>query len=198
MSAIGKLTVVESKLFARDTPSFFWGLAFPALLLLVLGAFFPGFRDPVAELGGARLIDLYAPIVLGMAVATLALATLPVYLATYRQNGVLRRLATTPVHPSRLLFAQLTVQVSVAVLAALLAIIVGVVVFEVAVPQNPAGFLLTFLLLAAALFAVGLLVGAIAPSTSAGQSIGMLLYFPMLFFAGIYFPARRCPMGCAP
>jgi ABC-2 type transport system permease protein len=39
----------------------------------------------------------------------LALFTIPTYLGTYREKGVLRRLCVTPVHPATLLVAQLAV-----------------------------------------------------------------------------------------
>ena len=100
-SPLVKLIAVETKLFLREPAAVLWGLLFPSLLLGVLGAFFPGFRDPLEDAGGVRLIDLYAPIVLGLCLATLAFATLPAILATYRQFGVLRRMATTPVHGPR-------------------------------------------------------------------------------------------------
>lgn len=193
--ALIKLSIVEAKLFTRDRMSLFWGLAFPALLLVVLGAFFPGFRDPIEGANGFRLIDVYAPIVLGLAIATLAVASLPVYLTTYRQNGVLRRLATTPMPPGNLIFAQLAVQVTTAFVGSALAIAAGVLAFDIPFPQNPAGFALAFVLAAASLFAIGLLVGAVARTVSAGQGIGMALYFPMLFFAGVYFPRDAMPEG---
>ena len=43
MTALAKLDVVEAKLLRRDPMSLFWGLIFPALLLVVLGLAFPGF-----------------------------------------------------------------------------------------------------------------------------------------------------------
>ena len=96
MSTLTTLTLTEAKLFRRDGVSLFFGLLFPPLLLLVLGAFFPGFRAANADLGGLRLIDVYLPIVLVLTLATPALSTLPTYIATYRERGVLRRMATTP------------------------------------------------------------------------------------------------------
>jgi ABC-2 type transport system permease protein len=187
-SPIAKLVSVETKLFLREPVAVIWGLVFPALLLFLLGAFFPGFQDPLEDAPGVRLIDLYGPIVLGLCLATLAFATLPAILATYRQFGVLRRMATTPVHPVKLVLAQLAVQMMVAILSASLAIAVGVLAFDLPVPGNPLGFVLAFVLAAASVFAVGLVIGAVAPTVSAGQGIGMAIYFPMLFLAGVYFP----------
>lgn len=188
MSALATLTKTEARLFARDPMSLFWGLAFPAVLLAVIGLVFPGAQDPNPDLGGARLVDLYAPVALGFALATLGISVLPVILATSRERGVLRRLATTPVHPARMVVAQLLVHLAVAVVAGILAVAIGVAFLGVTMPGNLPGFILAFLLGAASLFGVGLLIGALAPAASSAQGIGLAVYFPLLFFAGVYFP----------
>ena len=188
MSALATLTRTEAKLFVRDPMSLFWGLAFPALLLAVIGLVFPGAQDPSPDLGGFRLVDLYAPIALGFALATLGISVLPVILATARERGVLQRLATTPVHPARMVIAQLLVHLAVAAMAGILAVVVGVAFLEIPMPGNLPGFILSFLLGAASLFGVGLLIGALAPTASSAQGIGLAVYFPLLFFAGVYFP----------
>lgn len=188
MAATMQITKVESRLFARDPIALFFGMVFPGLLLLLLGAFFPGFTDPSSDLGGASYLEVYGPIALALGLATLGLVTLPPILGGYRQFGILRRLRTTPVHPSRLLSAQLTVHLAVAVVAAAAAVMVVVVGFDVPVPELPLWFLIAFMLGAASVFAMGLLVGARARSSVSAQAIGMAIYFPMLFFAGVWIP----------
>jgi ABC-2 type transport system permease protein len=195
MSAFRSLTFTEARVFAREPAGVFWGLVFPALLLIVLGFVFPGAREPSVDLDGYRLVDLYAPIVLTLGLTTLAFATLPVILATYRERGVLRRISTTPAHPRLMVLAQLTVHVALAVAATGLALIVALVVFAVPAPGNPGGFAASLLLAATALLAVGMVVGAVARTAAAGQGIGMALYFPSLFFAGVYLPRGAMPEG---
>ena len=195
MSATMQLTRTEGRLFRRDPIALFFGLVFPGLLLLALGYFFPGFDEPSADLDGASYIEVYSPMVLVLGLATLGLVTLPPILGTYRQFGILRRLRTTPVHPARLLWAQLAVHMVVAIAAAAIAVFVAVVAFDVTFPESPVWFVLSFLLAAASIFSIGLLVGALARTTTSGQAIGMALYFPMLFFAGLWIPRRIMPDG---
>jgi ABC-2 type transport system permease protein len=190
-----KLTLAEGKLFVRDPIALFFGLVFPAVLLLALGSFMPGFDEAYDDFGGLRLIDVYAPVTLALGLATLGFVTLPPILATYRQFGILRRLRTTPVQPAQLLWAQLVVHMVVAVLASVAAVVVAVLAFDVVVPEQPLWFVVSFVLAAASVFALGLLVGAIARSTSAGQAIGMATYFPMLFLAGVWVPRDVMPDG---
>ncbi len=195
MSATMKLARTESRLFVRDPIALFFGLVFPAVLLLALGYFFPGFDEPSADLDGARYIDIYGPIALVLGLATLGLVTLPPILSTYRQFGILRRLRTTPVHPARLLAAQLLVHLVVAILATAFAVLVVVAAFDVPFPERPLWFVFSFLLAAASIFSIGLLVGALARTTTSGQAIGMGIYFPLLFFAGMWIPRSIMPDG---
>jgi ABC-2 type transport system permease protein len=191
MNRLARLTTTELKLFLRDPMAWFFAIAFPPLLLVVLGAI-PAFREPQADLGGRRVIDLYVPIMVGFVLAMLAVSVVPTYLATYRERGVLRRLATTPVRPAALLGAQMAMALLLAVATVTLVLAVGVVGFATAVPGSPAGFLLAFLL-AAALLAVGILAAAVAPSGRAASGIGTLLFFPMMFFAGLWAPRDAMP-----
>ena len=193
MAATMKLTRTETKLFARDPIALFFGLIFPVVLLVALGFLFPGFDEPVAELDGGRYIDTYSPIILALGIATLGLVTLPPILGAYRQFAILRRLKTTPVHPGRLLTAQLVVHGSVAIVSAALAIFGVALFFDVPLPESPVWFVVSFLLAAASIFTIGLLVGALVKTSVAGQAVGMAIYFPMLFFAGVWIP--RTIMG---
>jgi ABC-2 type transport system permease protein len=188
MSATTKLTRMEGRLFLREPVALFFGLIFPALLLLGLGSLFPGFDEPAPELGGGRFIDVYAPVAIVFGLAMLGVGTFPATLATYRELGILRRLRTTPLHPARLLWAQMLVQFSVAVVATAAVVIVATVVFAVPIPGQPIWFALSFILTAVAMAVTGLLIGSVAPTSQSAIAIGMAVYFPMLFFAGLWIP----------
>jgi ABC-2 type transport system permease protein len=192
MSALSKMIWNEMKLFLREPFGVFFAVLFPTLLVVILGSI-PGFREPSKDLGGLRVIDLYVPISIALSLALLALTALPSYLGTYREKGILRRLAVTPMPPARLLLAQLLTNLLMAIVAVGLLIAVARIVFDVAVPRQVVGYIVAFLLAAAALFAIGLLVAALAPSGRAAPSIGMILYFPIMFFAGLWIPRAAMP-----
>lgn len=192
MSRLAKLTLTEAKLFWRDPTGWFFALAFPPLLLVILGSV-PAFREPDAGLGGLRVIDLYVPILVGFVLAMLAISVFPNYLATYREKGILRRLSVTPVQPSRLLQAQLAMGLAMALGAVVLVMGIGAVVFGTALPAQPLGFLVAVVLAAGALYAVGLLVAAVAPTGKAAAGIGTVLWLPIMFFAGLWAPREAMP-----
>jgi ABC-2 type transport system permease protein len=187
MSALSRLTVTETKLFFREPAAVFFTLAFPPILLVILGSI-PAMREPDKALGGLRVVDLYAPIIVAMAIATFSLSALPQQFATYRDKGVLRRMRTTPVKPVVMLGAQLLMAtiMSVSVMVVLLAI--GRLAFGVDLPEQPLAYLVGYVLCALAMFAIGLLVASLAPSGKGAGAIGTLLFFPVLFFAGLWAP----------
>lgn len=179
---------LETRLFLREPLSMLFGLVFPPLLLVAMGVLFPGFDEPLPELSGGRLIDIYAPTVIGLGLAMLALMLLPTTLSSYREMGILRRLRTTPVHPRRLLLAQVTANVLVSIVSATVTVLVARFVFDIPFPGSVLWFGISFLLGVTAMFTLGLLIGAIARSATSSQVYGFALFFPMLFFAGVYVP----------
>lgn len=187
MSALGKLTAVEAKLFSREPAAAVYGLAFPTVMLVIFGSL-PSMRAASSTLGGLRIIDVYLPILIGLGLATLALNTLPGFLANYREKGVLRRLSTTPVNPARVLAAQLAVNVLAAMVSIASLIGIGHVAFGVVLPRQFVGFLVTLVLLVTSLYTLGLLIASVAPTNRAAAGIGTLLYLPMMFTAGLWTP----------
>jgi ABC-2 type transport system permease protein len=192
MSGLTRMTLNEMRLFLREPVAVFFGVFFPSLLVVILGSI-PAFRVPIRDLGGLRVVDLYVPISIALSLALLALTALPSYLGTYREKGILRRLAVTPMPPARLLLAQLLTNLVMAIVSVALLLTVARILFDVALPRQIIGYSVAFLLAAAALFAMGLFVAAIAPSGRSAPSIGMLLYFPIMFFAGLYVPRAAMP-----
>jgi ABC-2 type transport system permease protein len=192
MSAVTKLTLVEAKLFLRDRVAVPLTLALPVLLVVAFGLI-PGIRDPDPDLSGQAPLELVAAIGVSIALAMLGLSVLPTVLATYRERGILRRLGATPVHPAALLGAQLVVNVATALVSIALLLVVGGLTIHLPVPRQLAGFGLVLLLGLAALFTIGLLIAALAPSTRAATGIGMTLFFPSLFLAGVYVPREVMP-----
>ncbi|MGX6601096.1 ABC transporter permease [Micromonosporaceae bacterium Da 78-11] len=192
MRVFAKLTLIELKMALREPMFAFFVLLFPSILVGILGAV-PSFREPSPDLGGGRVIDLYVGISIALVVAILGLQTMPAILSAYREKGILRRLAVTPARPMLLLGAQLAMSAGSAIVSAALVLTIGRLVYDVPLPAQFAGFVLAFLVTVAGVMAIGLLIAALAPTGKTGNAIGTLLFFPSMFFAGLWAPREVMP-----
>lgn len=201
MRALRILTISEARLYLRDPANGFFALAFPTVLLLVLGTVMPGMRDRIPGLtggfAGLRPIDLFVPITLALAMATVSLTTFPTVFGAYREKGVLRRLSTTPLPASRMLVAQIAINVVALIAAVVVALVASQVVLGIAMPDQPLLAVGMFLLGAVTMISLGCLMAALVPSAGVAGGLGMLLYFPMLFFAGVWTPGPLMPESIA-
>lgn len=192
-----RLFITETKLFLRDIGNPFFILVFPTLLLLVLGFVMPGMQDRITDVGppydGLTGIAVYTPVILTLTAATAALTVFPVYVVTYREQGVLLRLATTPVLKHAVLWVLLAISAGAVVLGMLIALGFGSLFFGLPVPVNLPLTLLAVALMLLVCFTLGALPAALAPRAGVASAVGMGLYFPLLFFAGLWIPTPLMP-----
>ena len=127
-----------------------------------------------------------------MGLALLAFYSLPVPLVSYRELGILRRLSTTPVPPSWLLAAQGVVNLCMAATMILIIVVAGTALGAPA-PKSAAGFALSVLLSIAGLFSIGLVIAAVAKTTTSASVVGRVIFFPLIFLAGLWWPRELMP-----
>ncbi|MFI5627998.1 ABC transporter permease [Streptomyces sp. NPDC051664] len=182
----------ETRLFLREPGSLFWILVFPTVLMTILGLV-PSFRHPDDALGGRRVIDLYVPVAVLLAMIMAGLQAMPPVLTGYRERGILRRMSTTPVRPSALLTAQIALHGAAALGSAVLVMAVGRIAFDVRLPGQPAGYLLALLLATASVLSLGAMVSAVSATTKVSAAVGSVVYLAMMFTAGVWVPVQTMP-----
>ncbi|GAA3251021.1 ABC transporter permease [Nonomuraea helvata] len=187
-----KLLLVETKLHLREWPFLIFTIGLPVALLVVLGLSVPSMTERVAS--GERYVDTQMPSMMTLlSLLILACNVMPAVLSAYRQQGVLRRMSTTPVHPGRLLAVQLLIHLVVGAVSTAVLIVTGSLVFGSAAPRQWVGFVLVFLLGSAALQAIGLVIAALAPNPKVASGIGSVVMFPLMFLAGMWVPRDIMP-----
>lgn len=191
-AAFGVIVRNEARLALRSPLAIAGSAGLPVILMIIFGEL-PTFQRSSSALGGLTGYQTYVPVILMLGLAMLALWGLPGPLVSYREQGILRRLSTTPVPPSWLLAAQVAVQLCVALAAMLIVVVTSITAFGLAVPASPAGLALSWLLAAAGLFALGLLIAALAPTAASVNVIGRVTLIPLLFFAGLWLPRALMP-----
>jgi ABC-2 type transport system permease protein len=191
-SAFGMILKNEARLSTRRATGLVANISVPLVLLLIFGLV-PAFRRASSAFGGLSWLDVYVPIIVVLTLTMVATISLPITLISYRERGILRRLSVTPVPPSWLLAAQAIVELCNALVAFIIVITLSVTAFGVPAPKSPAGLVLSFLLAAAGLYAIGLTLAAVIPTQAAASVYGRLVFFPLMFFAGVWLPRDAMP-----
>ena len=178
------LLKVQAKLSLREPYALGVGVGLPAILLIVFG-FISG--NVPGNVGGTGLsvIDLYIPVVMVISFIGIAIS-LPNTLVRDREIGWLRRISTTPVHPSQLLGAQLVIDLVLAAAAIVIAIVGGTVIFGAPLTVDIPFFILSVALAIAVIFSLGLVVVAIVSTQTAASVVGGVLFFALLFLSGLW------------
>ncbi|WP_432941828.1 ABC transporter permease [Kribbella sp. CA-253562] len=189
MSQTMTLTRIESKLFVRDWAGLFFVFVLPLGLLTVFSLIGGGEASPEDGIPASFLPTM----AIGIGIALLGMATLPMILAGYREKGVLRRMSTTPVKPVKLLAAQLLLHLIAAVLVIGLILGAGALFFDAALPSAPLPFVVAAALYSAAQLSIGLLIAGLVPTAKAASVVGNILLFPSMFFAGVWTPGDVMP-----
>jgi len=190
MNGFNRLALVEGKLFLREKAALLGVFGLPVALVIGFGLI-PGFGDPQKGLSDQIGTEYIAALGVAIVMATLGLTGVPMVLGQYRQRGILRRLAVSPVRPFTLLLADLAVWAASATLSVALVVAVVRFAFHVPVPAAAGWFVLSVVLGIASLLALGMLAAAVAPTARGAAGIGWLLFFPNMFLAGIYFPTEE-------
>lgn len=186
MRMLRKMTAMEMRLFVREPLTIVFTFGFPLLVLVVLGQVFGNTPDPDEPevFRSVGPMDYYLPGYIGVSIAAIGLIALPVHLAGYREHGVLKRFRASGIGASTVVAAQAIVAALASIAGAVLLTVLGFAGYDVHAPESPAGVLLGFAASIACFAAVGVLLGALMPSTRAAQGIGLMLFFAMLFLSG--------------
>lgn len=152
---LAALVKVQARLSLREPYGLGLGVGLPTVLLVVFGFIS---KNVPGDVGGSGLtvIDLYVPTLMVISFIAIAIS-LPNSLVKDREIGWLRRISTTPVHPSRLLAAQLILNLVLAASAIVILVVGGQMIFGAPLSVGIPYFVLS-LVLAIAEISLGLVV----------------------------------------
>jgi ABC-2 type transport system permease protein len=192
------MTWMEAKLFLREPVNAFFTLVFPLMYLFLYGSIFSNMA--VQQSGGQGTVDnfmgtiaSYVPALTAMIIGSTGLMATTITMASYRENGILRRLRTTPVSPLVVLAAQVTVVFVMISVGMLLLIIVGKLVYHVRFEGNAFSILGGFVLSCLSFLGIGFILAGSLPTTRSSQTVAMLLLYPNLLLSGAFFPLKILP-----
>ncbi len=144
-----------------------------------------------------RTIDFITPGMLGMLLMFANLAV-GIQLVTWREMGITRRLAATPLRPISMISSQLVARLGLSLVQAIILLALAILIFSVHIYGNTALLALLIILGALTMLAIGFAIASFVKKPEVANSIMLLISFPMMFLSGSYFPVNGAPSFLQP
>jgi ABC-2 type transport system permease protein len=139
-----------------------------------------------------KYIDFFVPGIIGLTVLTTGVLGTVGTNTQYRNNGILRKLATTPLGKSEWIISKMLYQTVVISISATLIIVVAKLVYNVTVVPNVITLLLLFVG-TICFTGIGMIIARFVKDEDAANAAASAVTFPMLFLAGTFIPLETMP-----
>jgi ABC-2 type transport system permease protein len=181
------------RVILRTPRTAFFGLIFPMILLALLNATNSG--NSVTVAGGKVDFAQYFTPSIGVYALAISCFTTPIFgLANARSLGILKRIRGTPVSPWIYLTSWLAAGILTGLAAMTVMVVVSVPAFHFHIyPRLLPAAVITGVLGAATLGALGLAVSTFVRRPETAPTIANLTLFPVLFLSGVFFPLQSAP-----
>ncbi|MBI2303854.1 MAG: ABC transporter permease [Chloroflexi bacterium] len=176
--------------FVRERSRMFSALAMPLLFLVIFGA---GFKNLVGNLaGGVDFVTFMYPGIVAMSVLMTAFMS-GMSIVWDREFGFLREVLVAPIPRMGVALGKTLGGATVAMLQGCLLLFLAPVVGVALTPIKVALLLPMLLVVALAIASLGVLIASRMRSMQAFQFLMTLVFFPMTFLSGVFFPVTNLP-----
>ena len=137
-------------------------------------------------------MDFFIPGVLAMTAMTSSIFPAIEISGRYRENGILRKLSTTPLKRIEWILSRMMFQIFICFIGMAVIIGLGVAFFNVKVIPDP----LSLILVAAASMmftGFGMMLARFVKDPESAGAAGNAITFPMMFLSGSFFPLEQMP-----
>ncbi|HKC78240.1 MAG TPA: ABC transporter permease [Gaiellaceae bacterium] len=178
----------EQLVFWRSREAAFFIFLFPLLLFVLLGSVYHGKFQHV-PIRWAVLAGL-----VGYGCANTSFAGLAIQLVIRRENGILKRLRSTPLPPATYVVALLVSTLLVFGLQAVALFVMGRVLYGTPFPSDLGSLVATLLIGSAAFAALGTAAAMAIRSAEGSSAVVNFLLLPMAFLSGGFGPTNGYPV----
>jgi ABC-2 type transport system permease protein len=170
----------EQLVFWRSREAAFFIFLFPLLLFVLLGSVYSGkiYGVPASEALLAGLI--------GYGCANTAFAGLAIQLVIRRENGILKRLRSTPLPPVTYVGSLLCSTLIVFALQTLALFLLGRALYGTPFPSDWASFVAAIVIGAAVFAALGTAIASVIRSAEGSSAVVNAILLPMAFLSGAF------------
>lgn len=191
MKAFIKYTWTEIKLYLREPIGAFFTLLFPLMMLFLFGSIYG--NEPQAMFNGYGSVDVSVPAYTAMIIGTTGIMGINITMASYREQGILRRLRASPLRPVVILSGQVVVIFLMTLLGMAFLVLAGKLVYDMRFEGDLLMVTLAFILGSLSFFSLGFVMASVMPSARTAQVVGMAVLYPMLFLSGAGLPLEILP-----
>ncbi|MGA7076443.1 MAG: ABC transporter permease, partial [Halobacteriota archaeon] len=139
-----------------------------------------------------KYIDFFVPGIIGLTVLTTGVLGTVGTNTQYRNNGILRKLATTPLGKSEWIISKMLYQSVVIFISAALILVVAKLVYNVRAVPDAVTLLLLFVG-TICFTGIGMIIARFVKDEDAANAAASAITFPMLFLAGTFIPLETMP-----
>jgi ABC-2 type transport system permease protein len=177
----------EQLVFWRSREAAFFIFLFPLLLYVLLSSVYSrriyGVPAPEALLAG----------LIGYGCANTAFAGLAIQLVLRRENGILKRLRSTPLPPATYVGSLLVSTLIVFALQTLALFLLGSALYSTPFPSDIASLVAAIVIGAAVFAALGTATAAVIRSAEGSSAVVNFILLPMAFLSGSFGETRHLP-----
>ncbi|KXA90538.1 hypothetical protein AKJ37_00170 [candidate division MSBL1 archaeon SCGC-AAA259I09] len=137
-------------------------------------------------------VDYYLPGYIAAFIMINGIMAVTTYISEFRRNGIIKRLAATPLKKSSWILGNLTLQAVLGFLLTLVMVVVAMMVFGVQAIPGPYALILIFLG-SVTFCSIGIVLGGVIKDTEAANTAGSAIAFPMMFLSGAFWPIEMVP-----
>lgn len=183
----------HQNLLLRRTPiSAFFSLVFPLFFLVMLLALLG--NETVDSRNGIRLAQLITPGVVVFGILSSTYTNLAITVPITRDEGILKRILATPLPRWIYVAGRIGSATWFAIVGTVIMVTVAVLFFDVQlVARLVPAMLVTLVVGAVCMCALGLAVGSLAPSGDSAPALANATFLPVAFVSGLFFPVDDAP-----
>lgn len=177
----------EQLVFWRSREAAFFIFIFPLLLFVLLGSIYSGkiYGLPAPEALLAGLV--------GYGCANTAFAGLAIQLVIRREDGILKRLRSTPLPPATYIGSLLVSTLVVFALQTVALFLIGRAFYGTPFPSDVGSFVAAVVIGAAVFAALGTATASVIRSAEGSSAVVNFILLPMAFLTGSFGPTRHYP-----
>ncbi|MCU1395686.1 MAG: transporter [Ilumatobacteraceae bacterium] len=185
-------TCVELKNLWRSKQALGFTVLFPVMMLLLFASIFHGDIDHTT----VKISQVYVAGIIGSALMSTGFVGLAIGLATERDAGMLKRLASTPMPKAAYFLGKIGMVLATVLLQVVVLVALGVAFFHVHLPSGAGRwltFVWVFVLGVTAATLLGIAIGGVIRDAKSAPAVVNLPFIALQFISGVWITVTQLP-----